>query len=82
MYKELVCKLFKKSFENFYFFRENVFSFMTGIFKYEAKTQKQTSFRQSLFGNYYSTLNYLSNGIKYLYFFLVLKFFEKNSKNF
>ena len=35
---------------------------MTGIFKYEANTQKQTIFRQSLFGNYYSTLNYSDPG--------------------
>ena len=54
---------------------------MTPIFKYEVKTQKQTIFRQSLFGNYHSTLNYLSNGIKYLYiFFLVLKILKNISK--
>ena len=80
--RSLYVNYLKNHLKTFIFFRENVFSFMTGIFKYEAKTQKQTSFRLSLFGNYYSTLNYLSNGIKYLYFFLVLKFFEKNSKNF
>ena len=35
MYKEYVCKLFKKSFKNFYFFHENVFI----LGKFEAKTQ-------------------------------------------
>ena len=39
---------------------------MTAIFKYEVKTQKQTIFRQSLFGNYHSTLNYLSNGTQFV----------------
>ena len=53
---------------------------MTAIFKYEVKTQKQTIFRQSLFGIYHSTLNYLSNGIKYLYFFFSFKNFEKYFK--
>ena len=31
-----------------------------------AQTQKQTIFRQNLFGNFYSTLNYLLNGILYV----------------
>ena len=48
---------------------------MTDICKYEAKTQKQKKIRQSLFGNYYSTLNYLSNGIQY--FFFSFKIFPK-----
>ena len=42
---------------------------MTDTYKYEPKTQKQISFRQSLFGNYYSALNYLSNGIQYVILF-------------
>ena len=32
----------------------------------EVKTQKQRIFKQNLFGNFYSTLNYLSNGIQYV----------------
>ena len=35
----------------------------------EAKTQKLTIFRNNLFGNFYSTLNFLSNGIQYLSLF-------------
>ena len=53
---------------------------MTGIFKYEAKTLKQKKFRQSLFGNYYSTLNFLSNGIKYIYIICNFKIFKKYFK--
>ena len=54
---------------------------MTDICKNEAKTQKKKKkkIRQSLFGKYYSTLNYLSNGIQYV-FFLVLKYFQKFKK--
>ena len=36
-----------------------------GTCKFEAKTQKQTIFRPNLFGNFYSTLNFLSNGVQY-----------------
>ena len=42
---------------------------MTGNFKFEAKTQKQTIFEQNLFGKFYSTLNFLSNGIQYVKLF-------------
>ena len=66
---EHVCKLLKKSLENFSFFLVKRYFFMTAIFKYEVKTQKQTIFRQSLFGNYHSTLNYLSNDIQYVKLF-------------
>ena len=31
-------------------------------------SQKQTIFRQTLFGDFYSTLNFISNGIQYLKF--------------
>ena len=73
MIKKILRKLF-------FFLVKRFFFFMTAIFKYEVKTQKQTIFRQSLFGNYHSTLNYLSNGIKYLYFFFSFKNFEKYFK--
>ena len=53
---------------------------MADICKYEAKTQKQKKIRQSLFGNYYSALNYLSNDIQYVIFFFRFKIFKKNSK--
>ena len=52
---------------------------MADICKYEAKTQKQKKIRQSLFGNYYSALNYLSNDIQYVVF-LSFKIFQKFSK--
>ena len=42
---------------------------MTGSCKYYTKTSKQTIFRHNLFGNIYSTLNFLSNGVLYEYFF-------------
>ena len=42
---------------------------MTDICEYEAKNQKQKRIGQSLFGNYYSALNYLSNGIQYVIIF-------------
>ena len=35
----------------------------------EAKTQKLTNFRQNLFGNFYSIINFLSNGIQYVNLF-------------
>ena len=72
--------MIKKILRKLFFFLVKRFFFMTAIFKYEVKTQKQTIFRQSLFGNYHSTLNYLSNGIKYLYFFFSFKNFEKYFK--
>ena len=54
---------------------------MADICKYEAKTQKQKKIRQSLFGNYYSALNYLSNDIQYvIFFFFRFKIFQKNSQ--
>ena len=54
---------------------------MTDICKYEAKTQKPKKIGQSLFGNYYSALNYLSNGILYVIFFS-FKIFQKIVKKF
>ena len=54
---------------------------MTDICEYEAKNQKQKRIGQSLFGNYYSALNYLSNGIQFVIFFNS-KIFQKNFKNF
>ena len=72
--------MIKKILRKLFFFLVKMYFFMTAIFKYEVKTQKQTIFRQSLFGNYHSTLNYLSNGIKYLYFFFSFKNFEKYFK--
>ena len=33
-----------------------------------AITQKRMIFKENLFGNFYSTLNFLSNGIQYLIF--------------
>ena len=69
----------KNPLKTFPFFQNCIF-FMTGIFKYEAKTLKQKKFRQSLFGNYYSTLNFLSNGIKYIYIICNFKIFKKYFK--
>ena len=37
----------------------------TGTCQFEDKTQKQTIFKPNLFGIFYSTLNFLSNGIQY-----------------
>ena len=34
-----------------------------------AKTKKQTIFRQNLFGNFYSTLNYILNGVQHVKLF-------------
>ena len=53
--------------------------------KFEFKTQKQIIFRQNLFGSFYSTLNFLSNGIlcdiillkKKVFFFKVVLYLEK-----
>ena len=59
---------FKNPLKTFPFFAELYF-FMTDICKYEAKTQKQKIIGQSLFGNYYSALNYFSNGIQFVIFF-------------
>ena len=39
-----------------------------------AKTQKQTIFKENLFGNFYSTLNLLSNSIKHCKILLFWKF--------
>ena len=43
------------------------------------KLQNKKKIRQSLFGNYYSALNYLSNDTQYVIFFS-FKIFEKFSK--
>ena len=51
---------------------------MADICKYEDKTQKKKIW-QSLFGNYYSASNYLSNDTQNI--FLVLNFLKKNPKN-
>ena len=59
----------KNPLKTFPFFLQNCVFFMTDICKYEAKTQKQKIIGQSLFGNYYSALNYLSNGIQFVIFF-------------
>ena len=44
----------------------------TSTCKFEVKTQKQTIFRTNLFGNIYSTLNCLSNGMQYMKIIWVL----------
>ena len=75
-----MCILKKKSFENFSFFLQKYNFLKTGTCKFKAKTQKQTIFRQNLLSNYYSALNYHSNGTQYRYIFLVLKIFKKISK--
>ena len=65
MYKEQLCKLLRKFFENFSIFLRKCNFFMTGSCIFVAKTQKQTIFKENLFGNFYSTLDSLSNGIKH-----------------
>ena len=46
-----------------------------------AHTQKQTIFRQNFFGNFYSTLNYLLNGILYVKSFWFQLFFLSTQRH-
>ena len=56
MYREYSCKLLKNPLKIFFFFCEIVILCMTGTCIFDAKTQKQTIFRQNLLSNFYSTL--------------------------
>ena len=74
MDKEQLCKLLRKSFENFSIFLRKCNFIRTGPYIFEAKTQKQRIIRQNLLNNFYSTLNFLSSGIQYVKLFS-FKFF-------
>ena len=78
--RSMCVNYLKNPLKTFPFFLQNCNFFMADICKYEAKTQKQKKIRQSLFGNYYSALNYLSNDIQYVIFFFVLKYLKKIPK--
>ena len=74
MYKEHLYKFLEKSFENFYFFLENVILLRLALINMRPKNQKQTIFKPNLFGNIYTTLNFLSNGIQYMKLFSCINF--------
>ena len=64
-----VQKFSGKFFSNFsFFFSDNVISLIFCIKLFLAKSQKWGIFKPSLFNQFYSTLNFLSNGIQYVIF--------------
>ena len=80
--KRSMCVNYSKNPLKTFLFLQNCNFFMAAICKYEAKTQKQKKIWQSLFGNYYSAPNYLSNDTQNVFFFFVLNFLKKNPKIF
>ena len=73
-YKELLTKFREKSFKNLHYFFRKCNLMMTCTCKFVALTRKLNFFWQSLLGNYYSPLNFLSIGIQYVKLFGVLIF--------
>ena len=62
-------------------FLQKCIFFMTGTCKFGAKNSKINNFQTKLFGNFYSTLNFLSNDIQYVKLF-TFKFFLETWKFF
>ena len=79
MDKEQLCKLLRKSFENFSIFLRKCNFIRTGPCIFEAKTQKQRIIRQNLLSNFYSALDLLSSGIQYVKLFSFNFFFSTKS---
>ena len=66
----------ENSSETFPFFSDNVITLIFWFKLFLAKSQKWGIFKPSLFNKFYSTLNFLSNGIQYVIFLGIKTFYD------